>query len=253
MTNDDPSTVAAEANWLLRSLPDAEYAAVEALTETIEVERKTVLYDPGELISHAWFPQSGCLSCVTIVDDGIMVETGAIGFEGMTGLPLVNGVPQVAGKCFVQIGGTVKRIPRAEFTKAMRTFPAFSEIMHRYAQISLDHAGQTTACNARHTVLQRCAKWLLCTRDKMLDDLIPLTQDFLAVMLGVRRASVSEAAEQLQRAGLISYARGRITVLDRVGLEAVSCGCYRAMQAAYHNSLPDTLLAFSRAPGLLEV
>jgi CRP-like cAMP-binding protein len=228
-----------EANWLLRALPEEERTVVQLLLETVQLERKAVLFSPGQRITHAYFPQSGCCSCVTTLGDGRIVETSAVGWEGMVGLPLVNGVDRVGWQCFVQIPGPAKRIAAAPFIEAIRLYPALSRTLLRYSQVSFDHAGQTVACNARHSVLERCAKWLLLAHDKMDRGPIPLTHDLLAIMLGIRRASVTEALDQLRGSDVVAFTRGSIAVRDRKALELLTCECYQAMWRAYWNALPD--------------
>src|SRR4051812_20434717 len=131
-----------EANWLLGSLPDDEYDRIASLTETVELPLKTILFEPGEAISHAYFPQDGCLSCVTVVDRKFMIETGAVGFEGMTGLSLVNGVPDVPNRCIVQIASISKRIPAAVFVHLLHDCPELVGVLRRYSQVWADQAGQ---------------------------------------------------------------------------------------------------------------
>jgi CRP-like cAMP-binding protein len=222
-----------EPNRLLNSLSDACYDRVLGMSETIDLPRDEVLSSSGRATPFAHFPQSGCLSVITTVDDRIRVEVGTVGWEGMTGLSFLHGVDAVPADTIVQVPATARRIPRADFKDELESNPELLLLMHRYAQFWAEQSERSIACNGVHMIESRCARWLLATHDRVGSDVLPLTQEFLAVMLAVRRASVSVAAESLQRAGLISYSRGKITVRDRKGLEAASCECYSAIQSSY--------------------
>jgi CRP-like cAMP-binding protein len=226
-----------EANRLLLALPDAAYARVEAHLEVIALPFKLVLFEADARIENVYFPQSGCLSMITIMGDGDAVEVGTVGLEGMVGVSFLHGVDSVPTQCIVQVAGVGKRMPRAAFLDEIRENTDLADVMHRYAQVWVNQVGRSASCNAAHTVEQRCARWLLMTHDRVLADMLPLTQEFLAVMLGVHRPSVTLAAGALADAGLIHYTRGRITVLDRSGLEAAACECYGAMQSSYDRLL----------------
>lgn len=226
-----------EANLLLLALPDGAYVRVAAHLEVIELPFKLVLFEADAKIEYVYFPQSGCLSMITILGDGGAVEVGTVGLEGMVGASFLHGVDSVPTQCIIQVAGVAKRMPRAAFLDALRDDADVASVMHRYAQVWVNQVGQSASCNAAHTVEQRCARWLLMTHDRVQADVLPLTQEFLAVMLGVHRPSVTLAAGALADAGLIQYSRGRITVLDRPGLEAAACECYGAMQSSYHRLL----------------
>ncbi|HEY4216230.1 MAG TPA: Crp/Fnr family transcriptional regulator [Gemmatimonadaceae bacterium] len=228
-----------ESNWLLAALPDSTYRRISAASETVSLDHKEVLFEADAPIDYAHFPQSGCLSMITVMDDGTCVEVGTIGFEGMSDVALVHQVDNVPTKCIVQVEGEAKRVPRAIFLAEMESSPELSSVMHRYAQVWTDQVGRAGACNAVHSIEERCARWLAMTHDRTDSDVLPLTQDFLAIMLGVRRASVTLAASTLQKAGLIDYTRGKITVRDREGLVAAACDCYPAIQMAYDRRFPD--------------
>lgn len=227
-----------EPNWLLSELSDPAYARVLLIAESVTLRFKDVLSEPDEIIEFAHFPESGCLSIITVMGDGRQVEIGTVGRDGLTGMSIVNGVESVPTRCIVQIAGIGKRIARAAFAAELRKNQEFATLVHRYAQAWTDQIGRSGACNAVHSIEERCARWLLTTQDRLGSDVLPLTQEFLATMLGVRRPSVTLAAGSLQQAGLIHYTRGRITVLDRAGLEAASCECYRAIQVSYRGLFP---------------
>jgi len=238
MARPEPTT-RDEANWLLAQLGDLAYARVSAIAEIVAVRFKDVLSEPNQIIEFAHFPQTGCLSVVTVMADGRQVEVGTVGREGLAGLSFVHDVDAEPTRCIAQIAGTSKRIGRAAFVAELRENPEFSGVVHRFAQAWTDQIGRSGTCNAVHSVEERCARWLLMTQDRLGSDMLPLTQEFLAAMLGVRRPSVTLAAGSLQQAGLIHYTRGRIRVVDRAGLEAASCECYRAIQASYDRLLPE--------------
>ncbi len=235
-----------EANWLLAALPESSYRRLIAQSETIGLAYREVLFEAGATIDYAHFPQAGCLSMLTVMDDGNAVEVGTIGHEGMSGVSFVNLVESVPTKCIVQVDGSATRIPRVAFIAELQSSSELMGVMRRYAQVWTDQIGRYGSCNAVHSVEERCARWLVMTHDRVESDVLPLTQDFLAIMLGVRRTSVTLAASALQQAGLIDYTRGKITVLNRQGLEDAACECYPAMQAAYERLLPD---GTSSAPG----
>jgi CRP-like cAMP-binding protein len=232
MASPEP-TARDEANWLLAQLGDFAYARVSAIAETVTLRFKDVVSEPNQIIEFAHFPQTGCLSVITVMEDGRQVEVGTVGRDGLTGISFVHDVDAEPTRCIAQIAGTAKRIGRAAFIAELRENPEFSDVVHRFAQVWTDQIGRSGTCNAVHSVEERCARWLLMTQDRLGSNMLPLTQEFLATMLGVRRPSVTLAAGSLQQAGLIHYARGRIRVVDRPGLEAASCECYRAIQASH--------------------
>lgn len=228
-----------EANWLLGSLSGPSYRSIADLCETIETPREYVVSKADVVIPYAYFPQSGCLSVISIVNDNIRVEVGTVGWEGMTGLSFLHGVDSTPTETFAQVAGRAKRISRVAFKRELATNPELAAVMNRYAQFWMEQSSRSISCNGVHAVEARCARWLLATHDRVESDVLLLTQEFLAIMLAVRRASVSVAAESLRKAGMISYSRGKITVLDRRRLEAASCDCYAAIQSSYDRLLSN--------------
>jgi CRP-like cAMP-binding protein len=228
-----------EANWLLGSLSEPSYRRVADLCEIVETPREHLVSKADAIIPYAYFPQSGCLSVISVVSENIRVEVGTVGWEGMTGLSFLHGVDSTPTETFAQVPGRSKRIPREAFKRELVTNPELAAVMNRYAQFWTEQSSRSISCNSVHTVEARCARWLLSTHDRVESDVLLLTQEFLAIMLAVRRASVSVAAESLRKAGLISYSRGKITVLDRHRLEAASCDCYAAIQSSYDRLLPS--------------
>jgi CRP-like cAMP-binding protein len=223
----------------LAALSDDAYARVSDQCETLPAALKDVLFLADASIDYAYFPQSGCLSLITVMGGGMAVEVGTVGWEGMAGISLLHGVTSVPTQCIVQVAGTIKRIASSTFLVELEDNKELSGLLHRYAQVWTNQVGRSGSCNAVHSIEERCARRLLLTRDRVDSDVLSLTHEFLAVMLGVRRSSVTLAAESLKQAGLIRYTRGKITVLDRLGLEAASCECYAAMRASYTQLLSN--------------
>jgi len=239
-TIDEPATAATQgrSNWLLKSLGSKAYAGFTNRCELIETHIDDILWEPNKEIEYVHFPTSGCLSVLSVVDKTDEVEVGTVGWEGMAGLSLLHGVSRVATRCIVQIDGTVLRMSSADFARALASNAELLRQMHRYAQFWSEQSARSIACNGIHTIDQRCARWLLMTEDRVGDSMLPLSHKFLAIMLGVRRASVTVAAQTLRDAGLIDYTRARIQILDRSGLIKASCSCYGAIEASYKALLP---------------
>jgi CRP-like cAMP-binding protein len=227
----------AKGNALLTALSALSQSRIEEQCEPVKLERDSILFQPDDDIEFVHFPTAGCLSLLRVMNDGNVAEIGTVGFEGMSTVAAIHFVNSLPVRCIVQIEGDALRIRREAFEKELRAAPAAGDFMMRYAQVWCDQLGISAACNAVHSVEARCARWLLMTHDRMYDDVLPLKQEFLAYMLGVRRPSVTIAASALQRAGLISYSRGRITVVNRPGLEAASCECYQDLNKVYNNLL----------------
>jgi CRP-like cAMP-binding protein len=228
-----PITAAPSANHLLAALPAHELRTVQPHLEPVELPTGRVFYEVGQSIEHAYFVERGVASMTTPVEDAPAVEIATVGPEGMVGIPLVLAADRMASRCFMQVPGAGVRIAADTFRDLYRRCPALSRLLLRYSLALTTLMGQTAVCNRVHSVEERCARWLLMTHDRVDENSFPLTQDFLAQMLGVRRPTVSIAAGMLAKAGLISYARGQLTVHDRAGLEAASCECYRIIAAEF--------------------
>lgn len=215
-------------NLLLAALPAADYARIEPSLETVSVKLKDVLHKPGDPLRHVYFPGGGFCSVLTVLEDGGMVEVATIGREGMVGMSAILDSGPVPSMAMVQAEtDTTYRMAVAAFRAEMDRRGAFHGLMSRYAQALIAFVMQSTACNAVHSIEQRLARWLLMAQDRVAANEFPLTQEFVAMMLGATRPTVSVVAGTLQRAGLIRYHRGHVTVLDRAALEAASCECYR--------------------------
>ena len=219
-------------NKLLRELPQADFERLGPHLKTIPTKAKQVFYKQGEPFGSVYFPNGGVLSITSGLADGTMVETATVGNEGMVGIEaLFSPDPISPGTTMMQVPDTdAERLSVGAFREELARGEAFSAIMGRYAQSAIKQMMQSAACNARHHVTERCPRWLLMTHDRVDGDSFHLSQEFLAMMLGVRRQTVSVVANTLQQAGLITYRHGYVTVLDRAGLEAASCECYAAIR-----------------------
>jgi CRP-like cAMP-binding protein len=223
-------------NRLLAALPKDLLRTVAADLEPVELEVKQVLFDVDVPIEHVYFPECGIVSLVGAMKDGTAVEVATIGNEGMVGLPLFLGVDRTPAQAFVQVAGHGLRMHRAAFRRFAQE-EAFREVMNRFTQALFTLLAQGAACNRIHSVAERCARWLLLTHDRVEGDEFRLTQEFFAQMLGVRRASVNGVARQLEDAGMISYRRGSVRIVDRSGLEEAACECYRIIRSDFDRLL----------------
>jgi CRP-like cAMP-binding protein len=216
-------------NLLLAALPKGDRDRLVPTLDVVSLKLKSFLHKPGEPVQYVYFPGGGFCSIVTELEDGAMVEVATIGREGMVGATAMLDDAPAPGAVLVQgESDTCYRMTADAFRTEMDGRGAFYELLTRYMQALVGFIMQSTACNAVHTVEQRLARWLLMAQDRMGGDQFPLTQEFVAMMLGATRPTVTVVAGTLQRAGLITYHRGRVTILDRAKLESASCECYRA-------------------------
>jgi CRP-like cAMP-binding protein len=224
-------------NKLLAVLPKEEYERLLPHLETVTLPVKRILYQLNEPIEYVYFPNSGVVSLVNIMEDGGVIEVATLGNEAMVGIPVLLGTDCMAAETFAQIPGDAMRMKVDVFKSKVTPGSPLYTLLLRYTQTLLNQISQSVACNRLHLVEERACRWLLQTHDRVDSDEFPLTQEFLSHMLGVRRASVSEVAATLQKAGLIRYHRGKIKVLDREGLEAASCECYQVVKDEYNRLL----------------
>jgi len=224
-------------NRLLAALPPEVYARLLPHLETVALGLRDIAYAANEPIEHVYFPISGIISMVCLMEDGQAVEVGTVGNEGMVGLPVFLGAERSPSQAFSQVPGETLRMTAEHFTQEVLAQAPFRALLHRYTQALIVQIAQSSACNRLHTDEQRCARWLLMTHDRVGADQFRLTQEFLAEMLGVRRARVNAVAGLLRRRGLIRYSRGLMTLLDRRGLEDAACACYGIITAEYDRLL----------------
>jgi CRP-like cAMP-binding protein len=213
-------------NLLLAALPAVERRRLIARCEPIELEFEQVLCEVGDRIRHIYFPTSGFISLITSVDKESYLEVGLVGSEGMLGSSLLLGVGVSSLRALVQGAGPALRIDAAQFSSELKRSPALRKLLNSYLYVLFTQLSQMAACTRFHIVEARLARWLLMTRARAHSNEFRLTQEFLAYMLGVRRAGITRAASNLQKRQLIRYSRGKMQILDSRGLEAVSCKCY---------------------------
>ena len=217
-----------ERNWLLSALMPEEYLSLASCFETVELTAGQRLGPHHEPIPFVYFPQSGVVSMLKRMADGTEVEVSTVGAEGMSALAVFLGGDEMPTECVVQIAGAARRIAAADLQAVSREGAPLHEVLRCYTQYLFDQVAQSVACDRLHSVEQRCARWLLMTYERVGADALVLAQERLAALLGVRRASVSVAAEALQRSRAIVYSRGTVRIVDPARLETAACECYRA-------------------------
>jgi CRP-like cAMP-binding protein len=242
-----PSEVLAlPRNRLLAALPPQELDRLAPLLRRDALAVKDVIIDYDRPIERVYFPEDAVISLLGLAPDGSAVETATIGNEGVVGLPVFLGVDRISAQAFCQLPGDALSLDSATFRAEAARGGDLASLLGRYAVALFTLVAQSSACNRLHTTRERCARWLLMTHDRRGRDDIPLTQQFLSQMLGVRRATITEVAGSFQEEGLIEYAYGRVRVRDRAGLEAASCACYALVTREYARllegrELPDPL------------
>ena len=224
-------------NRLLAALPPADFAALADHLQPAKLELKQVLHEPGQKFQNLYFPEGGMVSHVAPMDNGHSVEVGVVGREGLVGLPALLGAQRATIEAMVQMEGHAWRIRPDELRAAFERSAALRALLMRYMQAFHAQVAQTAACNAQHTVDVRLARWMLMMHDRAGQDEFPMTHEFLALMLGARRPSISVAAGVLQKLGAIRYTHGRMIVLDRAGLKAAACECYGVVQEQFDELL----------------
>jgi CRP-like cAMP-binding protein len=238
-------TTPPQQNQLLAALPDADWLRWRMLLEPVAMPLGQVLYESGVPMTHAWFPTTAIVSLMHVTESGASAGIAVVGHEGVVGVPLFMGAGSTTGTAAVHSAGAGLRISgaalRAEFTRS----PQVMLLLLRYTQALIAQMAQIAVCNRHHSVDQQLCRWLLMNLDRLPGSDLVATQELISNMLGVRREGVTEAALALQRAGLIEYRRGRVTVLDRTGIEQRSCECHAVVKAEYHRLLGP-------APGLAD-
>jgi CRP-like cAMP-binding protein len=224
-------------NLLLASLPLPISEAIVSASEFMHYDLREKIIEPNVPIKFIHFIESGVMSLLKVMQDGSQVELATIGNEGMLGVPVAVGIDSVAALVQCQVESSAWRIPIEAFDALSKTYPPLEELSLRYAMAQFEQIAQTTGCNQTHSVDKRCAKWILLTHDRSKSDTFPMTQEFLANMLGISRTLVNATAVSLSEKKIISYVRGRITVLNRKALEDESCQCYEALGQLYKKSM----------------
>ena len=234
-----PSAAHPDANRLLNLLTRADYQRLRPHLRPVALEYRKILYEAHEQIEFVWFLESGVGSLVNTMENGDAGEVGTIGNEGIVGLPVLFGDRQAPTSVYIQVPGAGLRMNSDQFAKELERSASMRTVMLHYAHAFFNQVAQSAACNQFHSLRQRCCRWLLMTHDRMNSDEFLLTQEFLAMMLGVRRSGVSVVAGTLRRAGLIRYTRGNVTIIDRAGLERQSCECYGVSKREFDRLLGD--------------
>jgi len=229
--------VPALQNSLLEALPADDLARIAAHLIPVELERGRLLYDPGDLIDHVYFPHDGVISLMTLMENGAAIESTTIGPEGALGLMAAVAPRQSLSRAIVQTPLRAARISAERLHEAWEKSPALRHLVDRHTEALYGHAIQSVACNALHSVEARFCRWLLTCHDRISIDTVALTQEFLADMLGVQRTTVTAVARSLQEKGVIRYRRGVVDIIDRAGLQALTCECYGVIRGNYERLL----------------
>ena len=229
---DDP-----KKNQLLAALPDEEWQRWWPLLEAVEMPLGQILYEPGSVLSHVYFPTSCIVSLLYVMENGASAEIAVAGYEGLVGISLFMGGESTPSRAVVQSAGQGYRLPALAIKLEFNRAPVL-HLLLRYTQALITQMAQTAVCNRHHSLDQQLCRWLLLSLDRLSGNELQMTQELIANMLGVRREGVTEGALKLQAAGLIRYSRGRIAVLDRAGLEERTCECYAVVRNEYDRLLP---------------
>ncbi|SHH60245.1 Crp/Fnr family transcriptional regulator [Bradyrhizobium erythrophlei] len=230
-------------NRLLSLLSDDDYEHLRPHLSLIALDYRKILYEAARPIEHVYFPVDGVASLVITTAEGASAEVGTIGSEGLVGLPICLGEREAPSSVYVQVPGTALEMDTDAFRRALEGSPALSLTMLRYAHAFFNQVAQSAACAHLHRVEQRCCRWLLMTRDRMPSGEFLLTHEFLGMMLGVRRTTVTEVMGGLQKAGLVRYRRGHVSILDPDALRSRACECYDISRLEFDRLLGDTPLA----------
>ncbi|CAH0351166.1 Crp/Fnr family transcriptional regulator [Aquabacterium sp. CECT 9606] len=228
-------------NRLLAALPEAEWVRWLPQLELVDMPLGKVLYEPGTRLGHVYFPTDSIVSLLYVMEDGGSAEIAMVGFEGIVGISLFMGGESTPSRAVVQSAGHAFRLKAGMMMQEFNRAGPVLHLLLRYTQALITQMSQTAVCNRHHSLDQQLCRWLLLSLDRLPSSEIFMTQELIANMLGVRREGVTEAAGRLQKAGLISYQRGRISVLDRPGLEQRTCECYAVVKTEYDRLLPSTV------------
>ncbi len=225
-------------NHLLAALPPEEWARWQPQLEVVTLSLGEVLYESGATLSHAYFPTNAIVSLLYVLENGASAEIAVVGNEGIVGISLFMGGESTPSRAVVQSAGTAFRL-KSQLIKEEFNRPPVLHLLLRYTQALITQMAQTAVCNRHHSLDQQLCRWLLLSLDRLQGDELVMTQELISNMLGVRREGVTESALKLQKAELIRYARGHITVIDRPGIEKLSCECYAVVKKEYDRLLPN--------------
>lgn len=231
-------TIDPKDNQLLAAWPDAAWQRLQPYLEPVELSLGQVLYESGHPMSHAYFPTTAIVSLLYVMENGASAEIAVVGCEGVVGITLFMGGGSTPSRGVVQSAGRGTRLSAQRIKDEFNQSGPVMHLLLRYTQALISQMVQTAACNRHHSLDQQLCRWLLLSMDRLKGNELVMTQELIANMLGVRREGVTEAALKLQAAGLIRYARGHITVLDRKGLEQRTCECYAVVKQEYDRLLP---------------
>jgi CRP-like cAMP-binding protein len=235
-----PKIVEQKSNRLLAALPDAEWQRWLKRLEPVDMSLGLVLYESGTTLSHVYFPSTSIVSLLYVMENGASAEIAVVGNEGLVGISLFMGGETTPSRAVVQSAGKGLRLSSGIIKEEFNRAPVL-HLLLRYTQALITQMAQTAVCNRHHSLDQQLCRWLLLSLDRLRGNELVMTQELIANMLGVRREGVTEGALKLQKAGLIKYSRGHITIIDRLGLEKRSCECYEVVKKEYDRLLPATL------------
>jgi CRP-like cAMP-binding protein len=233
----------AKQNYLLAALPETQLDVLIGDLELIELTLGEVLYESGSQLGHVYFPTTAIVSLLYVMEDGSSAEIAVVGNEGIIGVAVFMGGETTPSRAVVQSAGHAYRLKGQLLKREFKRSVELHQLLLRYTQALLTQMAQTAVCNRHHSLDQQLCRWLLLSLDRLPSNELTMTQELIANMLGVRREGVTEAAGKLQEAGLIYYRRGRITVVDRPGLEAQACECYRVVKKEFDRLLPNAAMA----------
>ena len=228
----------AQKNCLLAAVPDDVLSDWLPCFELVELSFGTVLYEDGDLLSHVYFPVDAMISYVQPLEDGSLIELAVIGNEGMVGVSVVLSSRTASGCAITQVAGSSLKINTLEIVRRLANESPIQDLFCRFLKALISQMAQTAACSRRHSLEQQLCRWLLMAQDRLPPGDLKMTHEAMAMMLGVRRESVTDIALRLQAANLISYTRGRITIVDRAGLKMKACKCYDFVAKRYADLLP---------------
>ncbi|OYY48942.1 MAG: Crp/Fnr family transcriptional regulator [Methylophilaceae bacterium 17-44-8] len=230
---------APQQNRLLAALPEEDLDRITSMLEIVEMPLGLVLYESGGQLKHVYFPTTSIISLLYVLENGASAEIAVVGNEGVLGISLFMGGETTPSRAVVQSVGFGYRLSAKNLKMEFKRADTMFKLLLRYTQALITQTSQTAVCNRHHSVEQQLCRWLLLSLDRLNSDVLCMTQELIANMLGVRREGVTEAAGKLQRDGLISYARGNITVLDRPALEVRVCECYQVVKTEFDRLLPE--------------